>query len=498
MARTRITKAAPSRVALWLFVVVFLACIVFAWFDQLDISTCLDENVFVTGMVEDCCCPVDTVDNQIDEIYDSLAQVCKRTFFKYFKVNYERDCPFWVAEYLCSMTDGGGCGVCACDDNEIPAAWRESDKPIDPTLNPQLTKWQDDECDMWTHKNFNEGSYLNLELNAQRHTGFVGYEANRIWKMIYNENCFHVHDDPDHTSGPSCFEERVFFRLLSGFHASVSLAIAENYRDPITGTVAPSTEEFNRRFGGHPEWLKNVYFTFLFLLRAATHARPFLSEYDYATGVAEDDALTREQMRKFLEIPLCNGCIPTFNESEMFTSPDANELKQQLRAKFRNISEIMDCVACESCKVQAKLNVLGIGTALKILVADADKRPTVIQNLQRNEIIALINALRKYSGAIITIRKMEQRIAAESQQSKTLFGKFSKALSAFTNSYSNGGNHLNSRTGVYVVVAVMVLIAGLAGFFTARRLRRGGQRSDSSSKSRTPSSMKKKKLHKVE
>jgi ERO1-like protein alpha len=50
-------------------------------------------------------------------------------------------------------------------------------------------------------------------------------------------------------------------------------------------------------------------------------------------------------------------------------------------------SEIMDCVACESCKVHAKLNILGIGTALKILFSAPDKRESVIHNLQRNEII---------------------------------------------------------------------------------------------------------------
>lgn len=47
----------------------------------------------------------------------------------------------------------------------------------------------------------------------------------------------------------------------------------------------------------------------------------------------------------------------------------------------------MDCVACESCKVHAKLNILGIGTALKILFSAEEKRESVIRNLQRNEII---------------------------------------------------------------------------------------------------------------
>jgi hypothetical protein len=43
----------------------------------------------------------------------------KTKFFKFFKVNFVRECPFWVEEYLCSLTEGGGCGVCACEDNEV-------------------------------------------------------------------------------------------------------------------------------------------------------------------------------------------------------------------------------------------------------------------------------------------------------------------------------------------------------------------------------------------
>ena len=36
--------------------------------------------------------------------------------------------------------------------------------------------------------------------------------------------------------------------------------------------------------------------------------------------------------------------------------------------RFRNISRIMDCVTCERCKVWGKLQVLGIGTAVRVLL----------------------------------------------------------------------------------------------------------------------------------
>lgn len=36
--------------------------------------------------------------------------------------------------------------------------------------------------------------------------------------------------------------------------------------------------------------------------------------------------------------------------------------------RFRNISRIMDCVSCEKCRVWGKLEILGLGTAIKILL----------------------------------------------------------------------------------------------------------------------------------
>jgi hypothetical protein len=51
--------------------------------------------------------------------------------------------------------------------------------------------------------------------------GYVGHTATRIWKAIYEENCF---DD-----GDKCIEKRVFYRLISGLHASISAHLTSEY-----------------------------------------------------------------------------------------------------------------------------------------------------------------------------------------------------------------------------------------------------------------------------
>ncbi|KAG2383312.1 hypothetical protein C9374_004649 [Naegleria lovaniensis] len=73
-----------------------------------------------------------------------------------------------------------------------------------------------------------------------------------------------------------------------------------------------------------------------------------------------------------------------------------------MKASFRNISSIMDCVACEKCKMWAKLDILGLATALKINL-DGDN---VFSSLQRNEIIALVNAFKQHSQSIYNFHEM--------------------------------------------------------------------------------------------
>jgi hypothetical protein len=93
-------------------------------------------------------------------------------------------------------------------------------------------------------------------------------------------------------------------------------------------------------------------------------------------------------------------------------------VKEQFREHFRNISRIMDCVSCEKCRVWGKLQILGLGTAIKILLTpeeeltegiemaasmsgDTDQSgdaPTPV--LTRQEVIALVNTLHQLAKSV--------------------------------------------------------------------------------------------------
>ena len=104
-----------------------------------------------------------------------------------------------------------------------------------------------------------EGEYVDLTLSPERFTGYAGESARRVWSSIYNENCFGVSEmsraglpleskqstsraEPslsmlDETSEDAqCLEKRVYYRVISGLHASISTHICwENMKDQTRG-----------------------------------------------------------------------------------------------------------------------------------------------------------------------------------------------------------------------------------------------------------------------
>merc|ERR1719187_2088937 len=94
-----------------------------------------------------------------------------------------------------------------------------------------------------------------------------------------------------------------------------------------------------------------------------------------------------------------------FDESSMFANKmEGISLKEEFRNKFRNISRIMDCVGCDKCKLWGKIQITGLGTALKILFPPDDKPflpdSLALMKLTRSEIVALFNAFGQISNSI--------------------------------------------------------------------------------------------------
>ena len=56
-----------------------------------------------------------------------------------------------------------------------------------------------------------------------------------------------------------------------------------------------------------------------------------------------------------------------FDETLLFQNDRASRLKNEFRMRFRNITTIIDCAACEKCRLWGKLQTQALGTALKVI-----------------------------------------------------------------------------------------------------------------------------------
>lgn len=279
-------------------------------------------------------------------------------------------------------------------------------------------------------------------------TGYRGEPARRVWRTIYRENCFFsdVDDeilfDAKKSSLSSlrdlCMEKRTFYRLISGLHSSINIHLSANYLFR-GGEFRPNLKEFHRRFdaelthGQGPLWLTNLYFAYLVELRALQKAGAVLQQYEFYTGVATNDADVRQSVANlsrvidsfnahFDESLLFNGiadgassggasesAVVAFSNNNNLGSESARHAQQlfdEFRTHFQNVSRIMDCVGCDKCKLWGKLQVQGMGTALRILYHDltttknGEMSSSPPLQLRRNEIISLFNAFGKLSQSI--------------------------------------------------------------------------------------------------
>lgn len=451
-----------------LLLLVLLVTIVGAQFEAGRLCFCKGDEA-----VEPCDCSqtrtIDRLNN--DRIFDKVQKLLKKDFFRFYKVNMDKTCPFWADERQCGTNQ---CGIAFCDD-EVPAGLRrknavnmEEVKEVKPeteecvdagnNIDPMDRTLHDDEkrqLDAMDHHDDgledkfceieddeSDGMhYVDLSKNPERYTGYAGKSPQRVWKSIYEENCFKPDPkfDKNFLTNPSnfgmCLEKRVFYRLISGLHSAITISIAAyNYKPPPPslgqfgsqmGTWFRNTEMFAGRFGTKWSWegpqrLRNVYFIYLLELRALLKAAPYLQNELFYTGNDEEDAETRKAVEELLEE--IRAYPDHFDESEMFTGVEshARALREEFRSHFVNISRIMDCVECDKCRLWGKVQTHGMGTALKILFSDLPhshyKQDSSKFQLTRNEVVALLQSFGRYSSSIMEVDNFRKDMYPEEQE----------------------------------------------------------------------------------
>lgn len=417
----------------------------------------------VTGSLDDCTCDVETIDGFNNErLFPKLQKLLDSDYFRFYKVNLNKPCPFWTDDSHCGLRD---CAVKPCTSNEVPEGIKtrshqeytaEDDDDIqycdqsqqlgavDGSLSVEtqqaVLEWSkhDDEADRFCVTDDEEcpdSQYVDLMLNPERFTGYKGPEAWQIWSSIYEENCFKPYTVKRplnslasysgnegktfyHWLEGQCVEKRAFYRLVSGLHTSINIHLSARYLlddNWFQRKWGHNISEFQQRFdvvltnGEGPKRLRNLYFLYLIELRALAKVLPFFQRPSFKlyTGQPAQDRLHKNLLLELLHV--AKSFPLHFDETLLFAGhkEEAARLKEDFKRTFRNISKIMDCVGCFKCRLWGKLQTQGLGTALKILFSErhienlpkSDRsRPTF--TLSRQEIVSLFNAIGRISTSI--------------------------------------------------------------------------------------------------
>uniref|UniRef100_A0A671VVG6 ERO1-like protein alpha n=1 Tax=Sparus aurata TaxID=8175 RepID=A0A671VVG6_SPAAU len=438
----------------------------------LQVSGSADGRCFcqVTGDLEDCACDVETIDGfNNDKLFPKLQTLLESDYFRFYKVNLNKPCPFWTVSSHCGLRD---CAVKPCSpvSSSSPYSAEANEQlveceqakhlgAVDVSLSKEtreaLLNWSkhDDESERFCvvdDEQSPDSQYVDLLLNPERFTGYRGPEAWQIWNSIYEENCFKPYTvrrplipNSFHSSSGSegktfyswlegqCVEKRAFYRLISGLHSSINIHLSARYLlddSWFQKKWGHNVSEFRQRFdseltaGEGPKRLRNLYFLYLIELRALAKALPFFQQPSFRlyTGRPEEDQKHKELLLHILQ--LARSFPLHFDETSLFAGDEkeAAKLKEDVRLAFLNISRIMDCVGCFKCRLWGKLQTQGLGTSLKILFserqiealpASSDQRPSF--QLSRQEIVSLLNAFGRISTSIRELKNFRALLAED-------------------------------------------------------------------------------------
>jgi hypothetical protein len=316
-----------------------------------------------------------------------------------------------------------------------------------------------------------KGDYVSLVDNPERFTGYGGEGAKHVWDAIYRENCFSKESFPKSASygksqrpqrGPAanelksvleergrqqalvdlqkhspntpfviesglededqCLEKRVFYRIISGMHTSISTHICKEYLNQTTGEWGPNLQCYKERLHKHADRVSNLYFNYALVLRAVTKLGPSLEDYTFCSGDPTQDLITKSKVQALISQA---GTVPQiFDESMMFVNGEGPSLKEDFRNRFRNVSRIMDCVGCDKCRLWGKLQTAGYGAALKVLF-EFDNNAVNVPMLKRTELVALFNTLARISESLAAINEFRGMVEEEEteEESKGHFHK---------------------------------------------------------------------------
>ena len=251
-------------------------------------------------VLDDSTCNIEAIEtansNQLYNIFDELLNT---TQFRIFKVDLKRQChrdkaiepkctdpepvnPFGIpAGFHAEEDEPKKCDVSGGAKIDLTLSKKEEEAAqsyADNTCDPSVPEFWLDMCSQILPTG-DTSEYVNLVLNPEAHTG---YNGSNVWERMYSYA--DVHFNPEE----QCYEERVLYRLLSGMHASINVHISNSYFAPSkkrgNKDYLRNAKRFMDQYGEKPEYLANLHFSYVVVLRAVQKAAPVLRRMTIDTG----------------------------------------------------------------------------------------------------------------------------------------------------------------------------------------------------------------------
>eukprot|EP01055_Gregarina_sp_Pseudo9_P000211 Gregarina_sp_Pseudo_9__210@NODE_1137_length_1848_cov_97_808734_g1064_i0_p1_GENE_NODE_1137_length_1848_cov_97_808734_g1064_i0NODE_1137_length_1848_cov_97_808734_g1064_i0_p1_ORF_typecomplete_len576_score201_94ERO1/PF04137_15/3e81CbtA/PF09490_10/17CbtA/PF09490_10/3_3_NODE_1137_length_1848_cov_97_808734_g1064_i0491728 len=398
------------------------------------------------GVIVDSFPRAEEIVEEARRILPLLDELAETKFFRIFKIDLGQECPFWARADLCSSPTGS-CAVCECTPDQIPLPWKQ--KPIEHFVDRRLyeqeevSPWLDPRntglglpgaageaetgfLDLLSGQASDQSSYVDLSLNPP---GFTAYKGRNIWGLIYKENCLRDNggdgvsgaETAFSTTAPGqCTEEEFFEKMISGLQTAI-MTLASEYNAPLgwsvpiplsaktranqRGQLAPrhfyNLDLFRWRVAPNRQWIENLYLDFSLLLRTLSRVSGVVESCPCYTGTEVEDSHTKGRLTHLLEV------VQQSPSGDARRFPQALFQRKQALAiqQFTNISRIFDCIECEKCRLHGKVKLAALQVAVK-----AGSNAAPVRSLERNEITALLNALRYFGDAVLIVAKMQRRV----------------------------------------------------------------------------------------
>ena len=384
---------------------------------------------------------INQLNNEIRPIIKNLVQ---ENFFRIFRLNLFKECPFWNDGGFCMHRS---CAVDTIDDwNDLPEIWQpealgklEGSTLVNNLNDDNSTNYDKDYCDLDGF--LYDTVYVDLVANPERFTGYGGDQSWQIWKSIYNENCFNLGHD-------QCLEKNFFYKIISGMHASISTHLSNEYLNKQLMDYKPSLEQFMIRVGNHPDRIANLYLNYIVVLKSLIKLETY-GVFDHLNFTDDSNFVEKECEFKSSFRTLLNPAVEftnsknqcMFEEDVLFKEDDSLIVKEEIRENFYNITRIMDCVHCDRCRLWGKLQTTGYGTALKVLFELKDKEHFQI-NLSKMEIIALVNTFDRLSKSVESVMMFKNMYDEAIRREER-----GEDVEDFSEEFGSNNNNKNFNTG---------------------------------------------------